>query len=141
MIGFQPYISFHGNCEEALHFYKKCFGGEIIFVQYYRDSPDGSMSELFKDKVMHSEFKSGPIHFMACDVSADNKGRKINAVTFILAFGDPQEQQIIFNALADGGEIQLLLEETFWETISGMVTDRYGVQWILNCERISVPNK
>ena len=131
MIGFNPYITFEGTCEEALHFYKSCFGGEILFIQYYRESPQ-AVADQFSNKIMHSEFKAGPIHFMACDVYGGDSLLKGNPVSFNINFADPQEQRRVFDVLAAHGIVKVPLEKTFWQSIFGMVTDRYGVQWMVN---------
>jgi PhnB protein len=139
MVGFNPYITFEGTCEEALHFYKSCFGGEILFIQYYRESPQAAVDKQFHDKIMHSEFKAGPVHFMACDVSGGESVLSGNPISFNIMFVDPQQQKRVFQKLAAGGTIKVPLEKTFWQSIFGMVTDRYGLHWMLNCEISSSP--
>ena len=141
MIDFNPYITFDGTCEEALRFYKSCFGGEILYLQYYRDAPGENATNQLGEKVMHSEFKSGPVHFMACDVSTGAADLQGNRISFYINFADPLQQKRTFQKLAEKGKIQVQLEQTLWQSLFGMVTDRYGVQWMLNCDINSGPNK
>jgi PhnB protein len=131
MKDFHPYITFEGNCEEALRFYEHCFAGKILYIQYY-DEAAAFGAEALKSKVMHSEFQSGPVHFMACDKSSNqievNSGTNL---TLYIAFDNGSEQERIFKKLSEQGKINFGLEKTIWGSIVGLLTDKFGVQWML----------
>lgn len=132
MQSLNPYLNFPGTCRDALELYKKCFNGEISAVQTYGDAHMEGAGDT-KDKILHSEFKAEGIHFMASD---DMRGFQVhsgNNVSLTLDVSDPKEQERIFNTLADGGTISMPLAKTFWGAMFGMLTDRYGIQWLVNC--------
>lgn len=134
------YLTFPGKCEEALHFYKNCFDGEILSLQRFGEMPQeqGSpeMPEDFKQKVMHSEFKAGDLYFMASDDMYHKSELVMGSnLTLSLNFGSEKEQEKVFNRLAEGGKITMPLEDTFWGARFGMLTDKYGFHWMVNCDK------
>ncbi len=130
MQAFHPYITFDGNCEEALNFYAGCLGGKIIYMQYY-DEAAAFGSEAFRSKVMHSEFKAGPVHFMACDRSSDQRVHFGTNLTLYISFDTREEQERTFGQLSRGGKIQLAPEETIYGATVGVLTDPFGIHWML----------
>lgn len=133
MQAFNPYLTFDGNCEEAFNFYQNCFGGKIVITQRFGDSPM-PVAAAYKDKIMHIELQAHPVHLMGCDGSPQHQVIKGNTVTFNLSFDATEEQEKIFNKLADGGKVSMPLENTFWGSRFGMLTDKFGVHWMLNCQ-------
>lgn len=133
MHAFNPYLTFDGNCEEAFIFYKSCFGGEITIIQRFGESPM-QMSEAYKNKIMHMELEAAPLHLMGSDGSPQHQVVQGNTVTFNLTFLDVEEQELVFNKLADGGKISMPLENTFWGSRFGMLSDKFGVHWMFNCQ-------
>lgn len=130
---FNVYLTFPGNCEEALKFYETALGGEITAINRFGDSPVEA-AEADKNRVIHAEFKADGIYFMASD---SMPGQPINSgdmVTLSINLTDGTEQERIFNALAEGGKVTMALQETFWKAVFGMVTDKYGIHWMLNRE-------
>ena len=127
------YLTFPGNCEEALNFYKTCFGGEITSLQRFGDSPMESADE-HKQRIMHAEFKSDGIYFMASDSMPDQPTQAGDIVQLSINLDGAQEQESIFQRLSEGGEVLMPLGETFWGAAFGMLTDRFGVRWMLNRE-------
>lgn len=128
----QPYIFFYGRCEEALEFYKDVFGGTYE-LQRVKDSPvvDKMPAEL-GDKVMHAAFKSPSIAFLASD------GREIKPIdpeagniSLALAATHAAEGERIFKALSEGGQVKMPLDEAFWGGRFGMLTDRFGNEWMI----------
>jgi PhnB protein len=130
MKGFNPYITFDGTCEEALQFYKDCFGGEIIFLQYYADTTNGDTSPA-NSKIMHSEFQAEAIHLMACDRSPEQTVHQGTNLALYLSFKTPEEQQAVFDRLSIGAIIHMPLEATFWGSRLGVITDKFGIHWML----------
>jgi PhnB protein len=125
------YLAFPGTCEEALNFYKTCFGGEITSMQRFGDSPVES-SEEHKQKIMHAEFKADGMFFMASDGMPGQPVPSGEMVTLSINLTDGAEQERIFNSLAEGGKVTMPLGETFWGAVFGMVTDKFGIPWMLN---------
>jgi PhnB protein len=129
-----PYLSFTGNCEEALHFYKEALGGEIVELHRYDEMPD-SPAEL-KEKILHAQLTSGNVSFMCSDTFPQYyEVKKGNDVTMMLGFDNEEEQTKAFEALAQGGTITMPLEDTFWNARFGSLVDKYGFSWSLNYDK------
>lgn len=129
----QPYLFFAGRCDEALEFYKSSLRAEIGMVLRFNESPEplppGMLQAGFETKIMHSEFNVGGMTLMASD-GCDDKSRFDG---FRLALSVPSEAEVdrIFNALSAGGKIDMPLTKTFWSPRYGMVTDKFGVGWMV----------
>jgi PhnB protein len=134
MTGFNPYITFDSCCEEALNFYKKCFGGEIVFIQYFDESAFGN-GGAEKPKVMHSEFRADAVHLMACDKSPGQTIHQGTNITLYISFKNSKKQDEIFESLSVGGIIHMPLEATFWGSRLGILTDQFGIHWMLVLNR------
>lgn len=128
------YLFFAGRCEEALTFYKECLGGEVISMQTFGDGPM-KVDESQKDKVMHAEFRADDIFFMASDGMGDGEKIDGNSVTLSINLDDETEQEKIFKKLSDGGEVTMELQDTFWGARFGQLTDKFGINWMLNCDK------
>ncbi|MCC6460558.1 MAG: VOC family protein [Saprospiraceae bacterium] len=125
------YLCFPGNCEEALHFYQSCLGGDIVSLQRFGDSAAGAGPE-HAQRVMHAEFKSDGIYLMASDSMPDQPIRPGEMVQLSINLTDAAEQESIFNRLAEGGQVTMPLQDTFWGASFGMLVDKYGISWMLN---------
>ena len=137
MLGVKPYIAFKGNCEEAINFYKDKLGAEVLFSQTYGDSP---MSEHVtaenKGKIMHTSIKIGDSVVMACDnVFEENPTNVGNNISLAIGGNDPAEADKMFEQLAEGGKVTMPMQETFWAERFGMLTDKFGINWMFNCEK------
>jgi PhnB protein len=130
----QPYLFFNGRCEEALEFYKKAIGAEVQMIMRYKESPEplppGMVPPGFENKVMHASFRVGQTIVMASDGCA-TEGPKFDGFSLSLAVSTPEEVDAIFNALAVGGNVGMPLNKTFWSPRFGMVTDKFGVGWMV----------
>lgn len=130
----QPYLFFGGRCEEALDFYRDALGAEVDMVARFSDSPDpippGTLPEGFADKVMHAQFRVGDSMLMASDGCSE--GSSFSGFSLSLAPDTVEDAERIFSALADGGEVTMPLTPTFWSPCYGMLTDRFGVCWMVN---------
>ena len=131
---FNPYITFDGNCEEALRFYCHCFGGKIVFMQYYDETVQKDHTGL-KSKVMHSEFRADPVCLMACDRSPGQNIHHGTNITLYVSFENSRQQDEIFLKLAEKGTIHMPLEGTFWGSRLGVLTDQFGIHWMLVLNR------
>jgi PhnB protein len=128
-----PYLFFGGRCEEALEFYSKALGAEVEMVMRFNESPEptppGMLQPGFEKKIMHASFHVRGVSLMA----SDGCGEKSNFDGFRLALTVPKEAdaRTAFDALADGGSVQMPLTRTFWSPCYGMVTDRFGLGWMV----------
>ncbi len=132
MKAFNPYINFGGRTREALEFYKAVLSGEIISLQTFAQAQQNLPGEQ-ADKVMHAEFSAGPVSIMASDGMPGQPVTIGNAIALTINFEDESEQTRVFQALAEGGKINMELADTFWGARFGDLTDRFGIQWLLNC--------
>lgn len=128
------YLFFGGRCEEALNFYKECIGGEIVSMKTFGDAP-GDPDPAMQDKIMHAEFRADEVYFMASDGMGDEQMDPGNAFTLSINLDDAAEQEQIFKKLAEGGEVTMELQDTFWGARYGQLTDKFGIQWMLNCQK------
>ena len=127
MLGVQPYISFKGNCEEAINFYKERLGAELLFMQRYGDSPMAGKGP--DDKIMHCSIKIGDSVVMACDnVFEDQNPTTVgNNISLAIGSNDPAAAETMFEKLSDGGTVTMPMQQTFWAERFGMLTDKFGI--------------
>ncbi len=129
----QPYLFFGGCCEEALAFYEQALGAKVLMKMHFNESPDpvpdGMLQAGFENKIMHSSFNIGKMTIMASDGCND----KSNFDGFRLALSVSTETAAdsAFDALAEGGKVDMPLAKTFWSPRYGMVTDKFGVGWMV----------
>ena len=133
----QPYLFFEGRCEEAVDFYRSALGAEVTALMRNRDSPEPQSPEMCppgsEDKVLHASFRIGETEVMASDgMSSGNPN--FQGVSLALSVPDEGTAQRYFNALADGGQVQMPLTKTFFSPSFGMVADRFGVSWMVVAE-------
>ena len=130
----QPYLFFGGRCEEALEFYRAALGAKTEFVMRYKDSPEamppGQLPPGWESKVMHANFRVGGTQLMASDGNV--AGQKFEGFSLSLAVPTAAEAERAFAALATGGKIGMPLGKTFWSPCFGMVTDKFGVGWMVS---------
>lgn len=132
MTTMNPYLNFAGNAREALDFYKSIFGGEVSGLQTYADG--GMPHEPGKENwVMHSEFKADGVFFMAADDPSGAIKTSNNNISLSLQFTDITEIDRTFDALAQGGQVTMPLDTAPWGARFGMLKDKFGIQWLLNC--------
>ena len=127
----QPYLFFNGRTEEALEFYRSKLGAKVEFLMRYKDNPDPKYNPPNSgEKVMHSCFRIGDTQVMASD---GNCSGKPSFQGFSLTFNaaDEADARRRFNALAEGGQVNLPLSETFFAKSFGMVADRFGLNWMV----------
>ena len=127
----EPYLFFEGRCEEALDFYRRALGAEVTTLLRYKESPDPNMCPPgAEDKVMHVVVRFGDTTILASDgMSSGNLAFQGFSLSLTLTNKDKAER--LFKALSDGGQVQMPLAETFFSPLFGMVTDRFGVLWMI----------
>ncbi len=132
----EPYLFFSGRCEEALSFYSTVLGAEVIYMMRYSDSPEaippGMLAPGFEDKIMHATFTIAGNTLMASDSSEENTS--FNGFKLSLSLPTQAETERVFNLLAEGGSIEMPLAKTFWSPSFGMLTDRFGLGWMVSIE-------
>lgn len=131
-----PYLFFNGQCEAAFNFYKQCLGGSIVAMISNADSPmaDQTPPEL-RDSIIHARLVLDDQVLMGADAPPEYFEQP-QGFTVTLNIADPQEAERVFNALAEGATIRMPLGETFWAVRFGMLIDRFGIPWMINCEKI-----
>ena len=135
MLELQPYVFFYGKCEEALNFYKGIFSGKIATVMRMKEAPpEMPAPPNWGDKIMHARFESGAVKFMASDGRPDTPNVDGN-VSLSLITRDEAEATRIFNKLAEGGDVSMPLADMFWNAKFGVLKDKYGIEWFVNCEK------
>ncbi len=128
-----PYLTFNGNASEALHFYAEVLGGEIEHIQTFGDVgmevPAGA-----ENLVMHATLNAGALKLMASDTMQGQKVVAGSNVSLALNFENEADINKTFYAMAEGGDITMPLEKTFWNAIFGMVKDKYNFLWMFNLD-------
>lgn len=133
MRGFNTYLNFDGNTREAMTFYKQCLDAELD-MQTFGDIPVGGGPPGSENRVMHARLAKGGAVIMASDSVAGSKVVTGNNFFINIDCETVAEQDKYFKALSSGGTVMMPLQETFWGARFGMLSDKFGVQWMLNCE-------
>jgi len=129
-----PYLNFNGQCKEAMEFYQRVLGGEIVAMMTFRGSPAAEhVPAESQDHIMHARLVFGGNVLMASDAPCNFA--PMTGISVALNVEQPAEAERIFHALAEGGSVTMPIEETFWARRFGMLTDRYGTPWMINCEK------
>ena len=139
MPSLNPYLNFNGNTEDAFNFYKSVFGGEFAMLQRFKDMPsEHPTPEIAAQKIMHVALPIGKDsvlmgsdvieNFSPPSVTGNNFSISVNAAT-------EQETEKLFNGLSAGGKITMPLEKTFWGAYFGMLTDKFGINWMVSVEQ------
>ena len=130
----EPYLFFEGRTEEALKFYQSKLGAKVEFLMRYKDNPDPKYNPPNSgEKVMHSCFRIGDTQIMASDGNCGGKA-SFQGFSLTINAADAAEATQRFDALAEGGKVQMPLAETFFAKTFGMVADRFGVNWMVIAE-------
>lgn len=127
------YLFYNGDCAAALELYQAAFGAQIATLVRFRDVPDGGNAPPdWQDKIMHAVFFVGQNAIMVSDGRYDQPRKEYSGFTLSIAAEDAQSGERIFNMLAEGGNILTPWQSTFWTQGFGMLTDRFGVPWLIN---------
>ncbi|HZX86044.1 MAG TPA: VOC family protein [Reyranella sp.] len=130
----QPYLFFDGKCEEALEFYKGAIGAKVEMLMRFKESPDpGQMPPDSADKVMHAAFRVGDTQVLASDGHCAGKP-SFQGFGLTLNAKDDTEAEKLFAAVGKGGQVLQPLTKTFFASKFGMVTDRFGIMWMVIAE-------
>lgn len=129
------YLTFNGNCREAMTFYRDCLGGELTF-QTIGDSPmAGRMPPEINKNILHSTLVSDTLLLMGSDMVGEKGLVKGNTVSLMLDCASEAEIRACYTRLSEGGRATHPLEDTFWGALFGDLTDKFGNQWLLHYDR------
>jgi PhnB protein len=136
MVTINPYLNFAGDTEKAMIFYKSVFGGDFNAIQKFREMPGGEkISDVDQQKIMHISLPIGPNnHLWASDILT-SMGQSLsigNNFTLTVTTESEKEADKIFNSLAKEGQITMAMNKAFWGAYVGMLTDKFGIQWMIN---------
>jgi PhnB protein len=130
----QPYLFFNGRCEEAIGFYRTALGAEVEMMMRFKESPEppkpGMVPPGFENKIMHASVRIGQTVLMASD-GCSAEAAKFEGFSLSVSVANEAEADRAFAALADGGQVRMPLMKTFWSPRFGMVTDRFGIGWMV----------
>lgn len=132
------YLLFNGQCEEAFKFYERALGAKIEYLL----RPEGTPAEAhtppeLRDKILHGRISLNGQTVMGSDCPADRYA-KPQGFSVNLDYQTPSEAERIFQALSEDGQVQMPIQETFWAVRFGMVVDRFGIPWMVNCEKAQI---
>jgi PhnB protein len=130
----QPYLFFDGRCEEAIEFYRRTVGAQVTMLMRNKESPEppppGMLPPGSENKIMHASFRIGDTTLMASD--GHNKGApSFKGFSLSLSAASDADAERYFTALSDGGQVTMPLTKTFFSSRFGMLTDRFGVGWMV----------
>ena len=134
----QPYLTLGGRCEEAINFYRTAIGAQLDMLLRFSESPEpmppGMLKPGFENKVMHSSFRVGESTIMASDGCGGESTISGFSLSLSLTVPTVADAERVFAALSDGGNVTMPLNKTFWSPSFGMLTDRFGVSWMITVE-------
>jgi len=139
----QPYLFFDGRCEEAIDFYRKAVKADVVMMLRFKDNPDlkankdkpqqqdaGCSMPADLNKIMHAAFRIGETMILASDGRAEGKP-EFKGVSLAITVASESEADQVFTALGEGGQVLMALAKTFFSPRFGMLTDRFGVTWMI----------
>lgn len=128
-----PYLNFNGQCEEAFEFYEKLLAGKITFMMPHEGTPAADhVPAQWHEKILHATLSVGDNLLQGADAPPEHY-QKPQGFSVSIDIKDAAEAERIFHALEQNGTVQMTMQETFWAVRFGMVTDRFGIPWMINC--------
>jgi PhnB protein len=136
MAALNTYLNFLGNTEEAFNFYKSVFGGEFAMLQRFRDTAEaGKLPAADQEKIMHIALPVGKESVLMATDALESMGHKLsvgNNFSISVSTESKEEADKFFNGLSAGGKVTVPLEKAFWGAYFGMLTDKFGIQWMVS---------
>ena len=132
-VSIQAYLFFGGRCEEAIEFYGKALGAEVVMMARFNEAPEPQpgLPECFENKVMHATLRVGETMLMASDGRCEGP-QNFEGFSLSITVPDEAEADRLFAALSEGGLVTMPLEKTFWAPKFGMLQDKFGVGWMVS---------
>ena len=130
------YLTFDGNCREAMKFYEKCLGAELHMMPF-SEMPKGQFEvpPEAKDRIMHAKLTKGAAVLMASDAMPGMPFQKGNNFSVAISCESVDEIERLFSAFSEKGKVTMPLQDTFWGARFGMITDQFGIQWMFDLEK------
>ena len=132
-----PYLRFNSNCEEAFNFYRSNFGGEFGYIGRMKEMPaEFNVPESENEKIMHISLPIGDTMLMGEDASEAFGGKFVegNNFTVSITADNEAEARKLFDGLSAGGKVTMPLDKTFWGSLFGMLTDKFGINWMVSAD-------
>lgn len=130
-----PYLAFDGTCEAAFRFYEKVLGGKLVMMMRHADMPAGEACPAeMRDRIVHARLMLGDQPLMGGD-APPGRLTKPQGYSVAIQIDTPEEAERVFGALSEGASVIMPIGETFWAHRFGMLTDRFGTPWMVNCEK------
>lgn len=129
----EPYLFFDGRAEEAIEFYKKALGAQLLMAMRFKDNPDSGNCAPppgMENKIMHAALQIGGTTLMLSDGRCQSKPN-FDGFSLSISAANPAEAEKLYKALLDGGQVVMPLGKTFFSPAFGMLSDRFGVQWMV----------
>jgi PhnB protein len=129
-----PYLSFDGQCEAAFRFYEQCLGGRIVALITFGETPMAEQcAPALRGKIAHARLVVGDQVLMGGDPPPEHF-EKPKGFSVTINVDEPDEAERVFHALAEGGTVNMPIQKTFWALRFGMLVDKFGTPWMINCE-------
>ena len=125
------YLTFDGNCKDAMKFYEKCLGA-ALYMSPFAEIPGGQIPPGSKDRIMHARLNVGDCVLMASDTMPGHPFTKGNNFSVSINCESKAEVDKYFNALKEGGKVTMPAQDMFWGAYFGMLTDKFGINWMFN---------
>jgi PhnB protein len=136
MTRFSPYLNFNGTTEQAFNFYKSIFGKEISFIQRFKDTPEGhKLSKEEGNMIMHISMPLNDNFLLLGTDALESMGQHLvmgNNFSICIEPESQEEADTLFKKLSEGGKVEMPLQKMFWGAYYGMLTDKFGLQWMIN---------
>ncbi len=130
-----PYLNFNGQCEAAFKFYEQCFGAKITSMIPHEGTPaESQVPPGWRNKIMHASLTVGDRVLMGADAPPDHY-LEPKGFSVMLGLKDLADAERVFQALAENGKVRMPLQKTFWSIGFGMLVDKFGIPWMINCEQ------
>ena len=130
-----PYLMFTGRCEEAFKFYEKCLGGKIVAMLKHEGTPAAEhVPAEWREKIIHARLEVGDQVVMGSDAPPAYH-QQPQGFSVSIEIKDPARAERIFNELGENGQVRMPFAKTFWAYRFGMLVDRFGIPWMINCEK------
>ena len=136
MATINPYLNFKGNAEEAFNFYRSVFGGEFLMIQRFKETPEGDkMPANEGEKIMHMALPIGKGNVLMASDALGSMGQSLtegNNFYISVNADNKHEAEHLYNGLSEGGQVTMPLHNAFWGDYFGMLTDKFGIQWMIS---------
>jgi PhnB protein len=132
MLNVTPYLGFPGTCRAAIEFYQKALDAQVVFISTVGESPMPEMGPA--ENIMHATIRVGESEIMMSDQPGETTASPQGPVSLAIGLNDEAAAARIFDNLAEGGTVIMPLAKTYWAASFGMLTDKFGIRWMVNCE-------